>query len=281
MAGLAGPGPDPARVTPGVVRGDPLEPAQHVRDVGAEHAAVAVALVHDHVLETAEELAPARVPRQQHVVEHVGRGEQVVRPGPGPLPVGGRGVAVHHGRAHPGDTERLHRPDLVRRESPGGGYVEDRAPAQHGGERGQQVAKRLAGGGRGGDDHVPAMVRVFGHGRLMRPGSGDTGPGQRLGDPGRYPAGPRDALPRTGRNLLDVHEPAVPHATAQDTRRGDGVPSAGMPHARFHVQPARGAGVGAGAGLQCVTRRRQETASRPAPDNGSWSWGHRTAAARR
>ena len=32
-----------------VVRGDPAEPAQHLRDVRAEDAAVAVALVHDHV----------------------------------------------------------------------------------------------------------------------------------------------------------------------------------------------------------------------------------------
>src|SRR5262252_1573704 len=77
-------------------------------DVGAEHAAVPVALVHDHVVQAPEELPPSGVPGEQHVMQHVRRGEQVVRVGPGPLALGIPGVcaAVVDGDTHSADRER-------------------------------------------------------------------------------------------------------------------------------------------------------------------------------
>ena len=68
--------------------------AQNVRDVRPEDAAVDVRLVHDHVAEVLEDVAPAVVVRQDPDVEHVRVREDDVRPLadlPAPL---GLGVAV-------------------------------------------------------------------------------------------------------------------------------------------------------------------------------------------
>ena len=124
-----------------MVRGDPAQPAQHVRDVRAEYAAVSVAFVHDHVLQPAEEPVPPSVSREQHVVQHVRGGEQVggVRPGPVPLREGG--VPVQYRGSDAVDAEGPNSAQLVGGERPGRRDVERGAPLQHRGERGQQVAQ--------------------------------------------------------------------------------------------------------------------------------------------
>ena len=55
-----------------VERADALQPAHHVGDVRAEHAAVGVHLVDDHVAQVLEELRPLGVVRQDRLVQHVG-----------------------------------------------------------------------------------------------------------------------------------------------------------------------------------------------------------------
>ena len=58
---------------------DPPQPAQHVAQVAAEHAAVRVQLVDDDVAQVLEELRPPRVVRQDARVHHVRIAEHDVR----------------------------------------------------------------------------------------------------------------------------------------------------------------------------------------------------------
>ena len=62
-----------------VDRGDAAQAPEHVRDVGAEHAAVHVRLVDDHERQVREQLAPRGVVGQDPDVEHVGVREDQVR----------------------------------------------------------------------------------------------------------------------------------------------------------------------------------------------------------
>ena len=212
----AGPGlPGPA-----VVDGDAAHAPQHVADVRAEHPAVAVALIDDHVGEPAEEPVPPAVPGEQHVVQHVRCGDEVGRVRARPFPLGGRRVPVHGRRAHPGQRERLHGAQLVGGERPGRGQVENGAPGQHRGERGQQVPQRLPGRGWGRDDHVLAPVGVLGHGHLMRPRQAHPGAHEGVADLRRDPVRPGQAASRAGRYLRDMDEPPGPLAAAQDPRGG-------------------------------------------------------------
>ena len=75
--GDRGAGEHEARGGPVGVR-DPPQPAQHVADVGAEHAAVDVRLVDHHQREVGEEVAPRAVVGQDPQVQHVGVGEDDV-----------------------------------------------------------------------------------------------------------------------------------------------------------------------------------------------------------
>ena len=94
----------------------PPQPAQDVRDVRAEDAAVDVRLVHDHVREVREHVAPAVVVREHADVEHVRVGQDQVRP-LAHLPAALRlGVAVVDRGAQPRRAERAERPELVLRE---------------------------------------------------------------------------------------------------------------------------------------------------------------------
>lgn len=54
-----------------VKRADALEPAQHIGDVAAEHAAIGVDLVDHHIAQVLEELRPLGVMRQDRLVQHV------------------------------------------------------------------------------------------------------------------------------------------------------------------------------------------------------------------
>ena len=70
-----------------VQTGDATEPPDHLGHVGAEHAAVVVALVDDDVAQAPEEPAPPLVPGQQRPVQHVRVREHVLRVVAGPLPL--------------------------------------------------------------------------------------------------------------------------------------------------------------------------------------------------
>jgi hypothetical protein len=61
-----------------VVVGQPAQPAQQLRDVASERAAVGVQLVDHDVLQATEERRPAIVVREQPGVEHLGVGEHDV-----------------------------------------------------------------------------------------------------------------------------------------------------------------------------------------------------------
>ena len=65
-----------------VVPADAAQPPQHVAQVAAEHAAVGVQLVDDHVAQVLEQLRPARMVRQDARVHHVGIAEHEVRARP-------------------------------------------------------------------------------------------------------------------------------------------------------------------------------------------------------
>ena len=222
------------------MRHHPAQPPQHVRHVRAEHPPVPVALVHHHVAQPAEEPRPAVVPGQQRPVQHVRRGQQVAGVAARPVPFGPGRVAVEDGRLHPGQAERADRPELVGGQGLGRRDVEHGVARQHGGERGQQVAEGLAGRRGGGDDHVPAGLRVVRRQRLVTPrradAAGREGLGHRRGHPGRprhLPAGP-------GRDVLDVHGAARPGVVEQDAQGA--VPGLGGGDGRRHKRPGRGKG---------------------------------------
>ncbi len=65
---------DEHRVGP-VEPADPLQPAEHVGQMAAEHPAVDVQLVHHHVLQIGKELLPLGVVRQDAGMQHVGVGD--------------------------------------------------------------------------------------------------------------------------------------------------------------------------------------------------------------
>ncbi len=160
-----------------VVGADPAQPAHEVGDVGPEHAAVAVGLVHDDVAEAPEEPGPPGVVRQDAEVQHVGVGEDEVGVVPDPAPGGGIGVAVVRFGPDRGELQRPDRCQLVGGKGLGGGEVEgdgavvvDLAGIGQDPELGtmdrvqgrQLIGQGLAGGRAGGNDHVLAGVGQLG-----------------------------------------------------------------------------------------------------------------------
>ncbi len=75
------------------------QPAQHLGDVGAEDAAVAVALVDDDVAAAAQERAQRACWGSSDAVQHVRVGQHQVRVRADPVALGGGGVAVVRRRA--------------------------------------------------------------------------------------------------------------------------------------------------------------------------------------
>ena len=150
-----------------------IEAAQHLRDVGAEDAAVGVELVDDHERQPLEESSPGRVVGEDARVQHVGRGDQHVRRVVAQLLSRGGGcVAVVDRRANAraGQSERagvflealaLILLERFQREQIEGARlgVCERAPQHR-----QVVDERLAARGRGCEHHV-ATVR---HRRVRR-----------------------------------------------------------------------------------------------------------------
>ena len=103
-----------------VVRAQPPQPPQHVRDVAAEQAAQRVQLVDHHVAQAHQERGPPRVRREDARVQHLGVGEQHVGVGARPGAVVGRGVAVVGGGDQLGEEPLAEAAELVLRERLGG-----------------------------------------------------------------------------------------------------------------------------------------------------------------
>ncbi len=173
-----------------VERRDPPEPPQDLGDVGAEDAAVVVALVDHDVAQGPEEARPAGVPGQQRAVQHVGVGEHVLAVVAGPLAHLGRGVAVVGGAAQVGQpVEPSARrvaswswaSALVGAEVEDGGAALPLGPAAGLDrlQRREQVAQRLARGRARGDHDVAARVGEVGRCALVGPGLGHAGRARR------------------------------------------------------------------------------------------------------
>ena len=96
--------------------------------------------------------------------------------------------------------------------------VEHGVARQHGGERGQQVAEGLAGRRGGGDDHVPAGLRVVRRQRLVTPRRADAAGREGLGHRRRHPRRPRHLPAGPRRDVLDVHGTAGPGVVEEDAQ---------------------------------------------------------------
>ena len=158
-----------ARLGP-VGGGDTPQPPQHVRDVRPEDAAVDVRLVHHHHGQVGEHVRPRPVVGQDPEVQHVGVGEDDVRPPPDLRPLLARRVAVVDRRPGALDAERVQRARLVLRQRLRRVEVERagaRVAAQRV-ERRQLEAERLAARRAGGDDRRARPGGMEGVG-LMRP----------------------------------------------------------------------------------------------------------------
>ena len=198
------------RRTGAVARADAAQPAQDRRDVGAEDTFIGVALVDDDIAQFAQERRPARVARQQRVVQHVRIAQDVVRVLTYPVARLGVRVAVQQARADPryvqtSETSELVRGQRFRRRQiqRGAGVLADR------GQRRQLEAHGLAGGGAGGERHMPPLACRLGRRDLVPPGPvhaaalaeaahhclvGPLGPLGVLGVPGRDHAHMRHTL---------------------------------------------------------------------------------------
>ena len=201
-----------------VRRADPPQPAQHLGDVGAEHAAVVVALVDDDVLQRAEELRPPVVRGQQRAVQHVGVGQDVLGVVARPVALLARAVAVV-GREPHVEPQRLQPGQLVLGERLGRGEVEDRrrragraAPRapRIAASGGQLVGQRLARRRAGRDDDVPSGVGGLGRLGLVAP-RGAAGRGRRTPRARRRaPTSGQGAVDRRPRRQhLDVGQPVL------------------------------------------------------------------------
>ena len=177
----------------------PVEPAQHVGQVRAEHAAVGVQLVDDHVLEAREEARPVRVVREHAGVQHVGVGQDDAAALAGRPSRVGRGVAVEGDRAVV-ELRFLHQPAqrlfLVAGERLGGEEEERarlairRQRLQHR----QHVAEALARGGGGGHHQVLARQGLLEGEGLVRVEALDAPGLQRLAQPRLQRLGHRHRL---------------------------------------------------------------------------------------
>ncbi len=135
--------------------GDPPQPAQHVGDVRAEHAAIDVRLVDHHHREVGEQLGPGGVVGEDADVQHVGVGEHHVRLAADVRARLAWGVAVVDRGPHAlGQPERVQRARLVLGQRLGRVQVQRtraRVAAEHV-QRRQVEAQRLARGRPGRDD---------------------------------------------------------------------------------------------------------------------------------
>ena len=129
---------------------------------------------------------------KQAVVQHIRVGEHPPGVRAHPVPLGHRGVAVITSRAHLGQAQGGHRPDLVGPQRLGGcevqrgGLVID----QQVGEYRQLVGQRLARGGTGRHHDMAAGPGQLCDSDLVCPWRRYTCRGERLAQPVRYPQRP-------------------------------------------------------------------------------------------
>src|SRR5581483_2048792 len=219
-------------------------PAQDVRDVRAEDAAVHMGLVDDDEAEVVEDVRPQVVPREDADVQHVRVREDEVRPLAHLPPSLVRRAPVVDRGAHLRHTERGDRPGLILRERLRRVQVERAAPGL-GGERvehGEVERERLPRGGPGRDHHVAAGAGRFPRIRLVRvelldPLSCERG-ADRLVQLGRDAGRPRGTgrLERHVRELLAL-EQVVPLRNGRHRPDGN-VPAPGCRTLRLRSHPS-------------------------------------------
>lgn len=120
----------------GAVAGaDAAQPADDLRDMGAEDPPVAVAFVDDDIAQRPQEGGPAGVGRQDAAMQHVGVGQDVVGVLADPLALLDGGVTVVD-RGPDGGAQRggqlAYGAPLVGRQCLGGGQVQGRGPRPFG-----------------------------------------------------------------------------------------------------------------------------------------------------
>jgi len=175
------------RVAP-VMRADPQQPSEDVRDVPAEHPAIRVQLVDDDDLELLEELEPFGVVGEDRGVEHVRVGHDHLSGRPDRGPDRGRGVPVIGG-GHDRQASRSGQlAELGHLVLPKGlGREQEERPRRwvvgDGLERRHRVAQRLARRGRGDDHDILAGVDGIDRLRLVRVGPLDPARCQPRDDP--------------------------------------------------------------------------------------------------
>ena len=179
---------------------DPPQPGQHVGDVRSEHAAVDVGFVDHHVAQAVQRLGPDAVRRQDPGVQHVGVGQDQVRPAPHLASLRLRRVAVVDRQPQVGRGERRQRSRLVLGEGLGRVQVHGARPGvlrdrvQH-----RQVERQRLAAGGAGDHHRVARpsclcrirlvgVQPFDAGGRQRGRQARIDPGRHVGEP-RRPAG--------------------------------------------------------------------------------------------
>ena len=251
-----------------VVRADPLQPPHDVGEVAAEDAPVGVKLVDHDVAEVLEEVQPLRVVREDPGVQHVGVGQDQVRPRPHRAPRVRRRVAVvgEHPefRQAPGEGFQLR--ELVLGERLGGKEVEHAGVgrSEERLEHREVVAEGLPRGGRGDHDHVLALVDELPAPRLVRVELLDAARPERVGESPIERRGKRRGHGRTGRKAPRGGDarPGSP--------RGQELIENLAEHPRHSITPGPGDyTVGAGApGAQPIggvaeARMRGESAGRP------------------
>ncbi len=198
---------------------DAPQPPQDLRDVRAEDAAVAVALVDDHEPQRPQEAGPAVVRREHRVVQHVRVGEQVRRMRAGHVAQLDRGVAVVRRRHDAGDAQVVERAQLVRCQRLGRRDVQRRAaeaPSRTGRrQRRQLIGERLPRRGTGGDDDVPTGPGQSSGLCLMGPGRYDASGHEAIAHDGIHPDRPRAGLGGPGGDRFDVRDTSGPVRTGQ------------------------------------------------------------------
>ena len=257
-----------------VVRRHPQQPPQHLRHVGAEDAAVGVQLVDHDPAQGREQLPPARVPRQDADVQHVGgRDQHARRTLADPLAAAGGGVAVvdldevvaveAEGSGVGAQAvaliagQRLQREEVERP-----GLLAGLRRPQHG----ELVDERLAAGGGRGEHDVGARVEPLEGPNLVLVEGADAAAGEGGGEarvarrPGVAPPGRlrgqdlvmAEGVPQSLFAAEGVEEAREPLGGAAGRRRGGGVPA----HEALPVRAGRSAAGGCGTGLAVVGRGR-------------------------
>ena len=221
-----------------VRRAHPAQPTQHLRDVGAEHAAVVVALVDDDVAQRTQELRPPVMGRQQRAVQHVGVGQHVLRVLARPVPLLARAVTVVGGEPDV-EAERLQAGQLVLGEGLGRADVErgraallpQPAGAPRHRQRGQLVAERLARRRARRHHHVLAREGRLGGEHLVPPRGRDAPGRERRTDVVGHPVRPGSLHRGPGGQHLQVRQPLGPAGHCGESldhvADGDGGPGLG------------------------------------------------------